>query len=654
MNDKINVDFMRENKDSIKKYFEMICDASGKVNFFRHKMYLKNKEPKALLCQKIVDDNNIRMAELKYFVVDKDLEDLHLYCETCGKRVKNLLADRRFCCQKCRGQSEEAKEKTRETRRIEKEKITAIKNENAKTELDIEMKSLKANEQLLRNYIAEITDSYNGPNISTHYMRIRNGDEVAKQVEKLMAEYDIKLVDLKVILDKNFNDIHFFCPSCGKRITDLRRSFCSVKCSSNAASVRKQYFDTCISRYGTDAKWQNPNPKIKYDENILKTITPTYLNVIERRVLNYLDSVKDQDGDYNISMHRKNLRNEEPEAVFIETVLFKYNMCIPELAYWSEKNFAEKELYCAECGKRLTDIRSKYCSKKCAPNYFHTKAEDEIADFIISLFDKPINVVYNERKVIGPLEIDIYFPDFKIGIEYDGILWHSTNFMDKDPNYHKDKTDRCESKGVSLLHIYENEWKYKQDIVKSILRSRFGVFENTYYARECKVESISSADYKDFLTNNHIQGYTYAETRLGLINKNSELVSCIGIGESRFTKGEKEVIRFCNAKNTKVLGGLSKLISHSNENRLFSYVDRRFFNGSGYEKAGFKLIGKTSPSYVYVKNNEVLSRFQCQKQNLPGILGEKFDPDLTQYENMKRAKYCQVYDCGNLKYLYTA
>ena len=48
----------------------------------------------------------------------------------------------------------------------------------------------------------------------------------------------------------------------------------------------------------------------------------------------------------------------------------------------------------------------------------------------------------------------------------------------------------------------------------------------------------------------------------------------------------------------------------------------------------FKLLSKTQPNYFYIKGNEILTRYQCQKHKLKQLLGNKFDKDLTETENM--------------------
>lgn len=79
------------------------------------------------------------------------------------------------------------------------------------------------------------------------------------------------------------------------------------------------------------------------------------------------------------------------------------------------------------------------------------------------------------------------------------------------------------------------------------------------------------------------------------------------------------------------------------------YVDLIHFTGDGYRKAGFNETGRFAPNYRWCRGTEVLTRMQTQKHRLPELLGESFDPSLTEAENMALAGWTQIFDCGNLK-----
>ena len=85
--------------------------------------------------------------------------------------------------------------------------------------------------------------------------------------------------------------------------------------------------------------------------------------------------------------------------------------------------------------------------------------ELDIANFIKSFYRGQLNL--NDRKAIKPKEIDIYLPDLKLGIEYNGSYWHCIeNGTPKD--LHLKKSLLCRAKGIRLTHIYEFEDFEKQ------------------------------------------------------------------------------------------------------------------------------------------------------------------------------------------------
>lgn len=255
----------------------------------------------------------------------------------------------------------------------------------------------------------------------------------------------------------------------------------------------------------------------------------------------------------------------------------------------------------------------------------------------------------NDRKTLGNnKELDFYFPIKKVAFEFNGIYWHSDK--QKYPSYHKDKTEVCEKLGIRLIHIFENEWQNNKEIVKSIVKSSLGIYERRIFARKCEVKGLNFSEYSDFLNKNHIQGSVNSSIRLGLFY-NGELVQVIGLGKSRFKKDEIELHRMCSLLNTQIIGGFSKLCKYSKMS-FISYIDRSKFNGSGYEKVGFKVIGQTPPSYSYFyrDNLKKYNRIQFQKSKLKKF--DNYSDSKTEKQIMDEAGFLRVYDCGNIKVKY--
>ena len=250
----------------------------------------------------------------------------------------------------------------------------------------------------------------------------------------------------------------------------------------------------------------------------------------------------------------------------------------------------------------------------CPHCYNNTSFQEvELSDYIKSLLKLDETFITNNRNVLDNNELDIYIPDRKIAIEYDGLYWH--NELHKDKNYHLNKTNLCNEKGIRLIHIFEDEWLYKKDIVKSRLKNLFHINDEKIYARKCVIKEVSYKKCNDFLNENHIQGMCVSKYRYGLYYEN-ELVSLMTFGKLRKnlngngTQDEFELLRFCNKMNTSVVGGASRLLKHFiktlHPKTIISYADRRWSDGHLYETLGFEHTHDSKPSYFYVVGHHIL------------------------------------------------
>jgi hypothetical protein len=74
--------------------------------------------------------------------------------------------------------------------------------------------------------------------------------------------------------------------------------------------------------------------------------------------------------------------------------------------------------------------------------------------------------VYDTRKVITPYEIDIWFKEFNLAIEYNGKFWHA-----KECAIRRDaiKKKICEDRGIHLITIYEGVKDYETEVRHKII-----------------------------------------------------------------------------------------------------------------------------------------------------------------------------------------
>ena len=286
---------------------------------------------------------------------------------------------------------------------------------------------------------------------------------------------------------------------------------------------------------------------------------------------------------------------------------------------------------------------------KCA-SYSVSKPETEVFNFI----SKHTKTQQSNRSILNGKEVDIYCDNEKVGIEFNGVYWHSSNSEDLDPlfeNKHLEKTTGCAESGVRLYHIFETEWYDKRLIWESVLVNAIEKTPDRLYARKCKVVEVDASRASEFLSDNHLQGRCGSIVRLGL-EYEGELVSLMTFGKPRYNKTHDwELIRFCNLIFTNVVGGASRLLSHFKRNyegSIVSYANRRWSDGGVYEALGFKFIGVSPPSYYYVKTGEKLyHRSAFMKHKLSDKL-EHFNPSMTEVQNMYSNGYRRIWDSGQL------
>ena len=382
--------------------------------------------------------------------------------------------------------------------------------------------------------------------------------------------------------------------------------------------------------------WQYANHKFEHwwlmkNAQWNSSIIESKQNALENPIVPYYNSPvlsSDTSDDYDVLfelLNRKNIALLMKKDEYVNDNILKFKCLKCNNNFETERKNAQ-DIFCPNCTKQLFSLKEK-----------------EVLDWLKSIYSGEI--IENDRTILNGKELDIYIPEKKLAIEFNGDYWHSTKIKDK--YYHQEKSLVCRNLGIRLIHIFEYEWINKRTICESIIKSALGIYDKIVYARQCAIEKINSCNYRNFLDENHLQGSINSSIRYGLYNRN-ELVSVIGFGKSRFKSGEIELHRFCCKLNYHIPGAFSKLIKHSRLNDFITYVDLAHFSGEGYKELGFKEISVTEPNYKWVKGNTTLNRFATQKHKL-SILLENYDENLTEAKNMTLNGYNQIFDSGNIK-----
>ncbi len=307
----------------------------------------------------------------------------------------------------------------------------------------------------------------------------------------------------------------------------------------------------------------------------------------------------------------------------------------------------EYTFYHKKCGEefvdRITYDKPLPICNHCYPKIWGSSFEGKgLIDFIKTICN---DVEENNRKLISPKEVDIFIPSKHIAIEYSGLYWHSDYFK-KDKWYHYNKWKECNDKGIRLITIWDSEWKFKKEKVKSRLIHILGN-EKGIGARKCVIREIDTKEAIEFCETNHLHGYTKSSVKLGAFYED-ELVGVMTFGKRKITGGisEWEIMRFCTSCN--VVGLASKFVKYFKKTyspeKLVSYSDNRWDTGKVYENIGFVQTNTPNPGYWYTSNFLSLEhRYKFRKKRL---VEQGADSSLTEKEIMDSLGYSRVWDCG--------
>jgi len=455
---------------------------------------------------------------------------------------------------------------------------------------------------------------------------------------------------------QSFNNGNYYsCIKCKNKLKKTIKEKYNVENISQLESIKKKKKETLISNYGSDNLLEINSGKIKkkygvdnvfQSEIIKKKITETIQKKYGVDNPQQNSDIKTKTEQTNIKKYgfRKPLQNDKIKQKLKETQKKKIKEKYKRLNIISiDDNFE----ICVKCDKnhiyktrtsliydrvRLNNIECTICNP--VNSYSTSGKEIQLINFIKENYSD--TTILNNRNIISPYELDIYLPDLNLAFEFNGIYWH--NELNKHKDYHKMKSDLCKERGIQLMHIWEDDWNYKQNIVKSMILNKVSKTNNKIFARKTKINKISDNNLvRNFLNENHLQGFVGSTTKIGLFYED-ELVSLM-----LFTnrKNEIELVRFCSKSNTTIVGGASKLLKYYINNysdKIHTFSDVMYSNGELYENIGFVKEYDLRPDYYYVVDGKRKHKFNFRGKN------EKI--------RMLENKIYKIYDAGKVKYKY--
>lgn len=299
---------------------------------------------------------------------------------------------------------------------------------------------------------------------------------------------------------------------------------------------------------------------------------------------------------------------------------------------------------------------------RCAQSARSSKAEYELYEFLMKLGVRPHKSVWG---TIFNQELDIYLPEAKFAIEFNGLYWHSEKF--KSATYHQDKFDACSKLGITLYQVWEDDWKFKREVVLRGIAHRLGLshrlpeaLENAdpqWYevlaARKTQVVEVAYDRASAFLDAHHIQGKSTGSRYYGLEDASECLRAVIGLSETQRGSGEVRIDRY--ATLGVVQGGFTKLLKHVERTlkprRIVTFADRSISNGGLYESNGFVAEAVIPPDYSYFVGQRRVHKFNYRLERF------KTDPSLSWQEGFTERQLAdlngllRVWDSGKIRYV---
>ena len=387
----------------------------------------------------------------------------------------------------------------------------------------------------------------------------------------------------------------------------------------------------------------NKNLCIECNKELIKNFNPTKEKIIE-----FQNKFQDFFNIHKLAFDKKWFQLYYPKEYKIIITWSKHinTISLSEQIYLFRKKLVNRPI-CKICNKRELIFKSSFSgySKTCTSKacYMNSSTlEIEVYNFLLSL-----NSTTKSKFFINRREYDIIVQDKNLLVEFNGLYWHGDLIKD-DKKYHYNKYLLAKEYNYDLFNIWEDDWHYKNDIIKSILTYKVGRQPININGRECIIKEFK--DTKQFLNENHLQGWCQSSINLGLYYED-ELVSLMTFGARKISsKNQYELLRFCNKKYTNVRGGASKLFKyftkHYNSD-IISYASCDYSNGNLYEVLGFKKIGHTGINYWWCDNDIKYSRNKFMKHKL---VEKGFDKNKTEDKIMREREFYKIWGSGNLKY----
>ena len=281
-------------------------------------------------------------------------------------------------------------------------------------------------------------------------------------------------------------------------------------------------------------------------------------------------------------------------------------------------------------------------------------------------------------------ELDIVVPDHHLAIEFNDIFSHSEQAVferrakPRPHGYHAAKTREAREQGYQLVHMWEDDWLHRRELVLRALAHRLHAVDRLpdvlpdinplacqrLYARNLTVKLVHGGVARRFWQDNHLQGPVHCTVNIGLYDQDGVLRALLGIGRKNhgsrvsLPDGTWDIQRY--ATLGVIVGGFTKLLAHAETlvpvDTWTSWSDNDISDGGMYQAAGFTVDKRQAPSYSYVGRKTKWERVHRSTYTKQRFIS---DPDLvykskqTEHKAALTNKLYRIYDAGKTRWVKT-
>lgn len=442
-----------------------------------------------------------------------------------------------------------------------------------------------------------------------------------KEYKGIVGLHTHVTVSHKISIEEYYN-VTCKCDGCDVLINPVKREYCK----DHANESRRQ--------------WAKNNPEKLFGGNPANRKGKTNPAQSERvKKMNPMDRLTQEEKDAHRDKRRKTILSKTYKRLCEEVASKSGVTLITKFEDYTGIQ-CRIELQCNSCNEIYERRQASIGYCPICHDFGSSTGEVEVSDFVSSM---NLKVVKRDRTTLGGTELDILIPSSKLAIEFNGLYWHSGESITED--YHQKKVNDCKKKGIRLLHVFEDDWRNKNEIVKSLIEEALGKCPNTVSAKDCTLIQLTPKRALGFFRANNIVGVNREEIDAAYgLTIDDVLVCCILL---KTEQDHVEIKGMASKLHYYVNGGLSMLLDECKDhcvkegkNKIIAHIHDSHEDGTPYESCGFSFESKTDIEYWYTDFKQRYDRYVYRAKE-----------GLTEAQVTSQASVVRIYGCSSSKYI---